>query len=64
MTGGHTSHPPIEGLLPPTGIEPASFRNLVSKVVKLQVHDTTPSSDNSPSYSEVTDNFHLLKVGK
>ena len=39
--GGHTIHPPIEGLLPPTGIEPTSFRNLASKVAGLQVHATT-----------------------
>ena len=25
ITGGHTIHPPIEGLLPPTGIEPTPF---------------------------------------
>ena len=42
VTGGHTIHPPIEGLLPPTGIEPTSFRNSASKVAGLQVHATTP----------------------
>ena len=42
ITGGHTIHPPIEGLLPPTGIEPTPFRNSASKVAGLQVHATTP----------------------
>ena len=41
ITGGHTIHPPIEGLLPPTGIEPTPFRNSASKVAGLQVHATT-----------------------
>ena len=40
---GHTVHPPIEGLLPPTGIEPTLFQNLASKVAVLQVHTTTPA---------------------
>ena len=43
ITGGHTIHPPIEGLLPPIGIEPTLFRNSASKVAGLQVHATTPS---------------------
>ena len=43
ITGGPTIHPPIEGLLPPTGIEPTQFRNLALKVAGLQVHATTPS---------------------
>ena len=38
ITGGHTIYPPIEGLLPPTGIEPTPFRNSASKVAELQVH--------------------------
>ena len=37
ITGGHTIHPPIEGLLPPTGIEPALIRNSASKVAGIQV---------------------------
>ena len=41
ITGGHTVHPPIEGLLPPTVMEPTTFRNLASKVSGLQVHATT-----------------------
>ena len=36
-------HPPIEELLPPAGIEPTPFQNLVSKVARLQVHATKPS---------------------
>ena len=42
ITGGHTIHPPIEGLLPPTGTEPTLFRNSASKAAGLQVHATTP----------------------
>ena len=42
ITGGHTIHPPIERLLPPTGIEPTPFQNSASKVAGLQVHTTTP----------------------
>ena len=42
ITGGHTVHPPIEGLLPPTGTEPIRFRNSASKVAGLQVRVTTP----------------------
>ena len=36
ITGGHTIHPPIKGLLPPTGIKPIPFRNSASKVTGLQ----------------------------
>ena len=43
ITGGHTIYPPIEGLLPPTGIENTPFRNSPSKVAGLQVHATTTS---------------------
>ena len=43
ITVGHTIHPPIEGLLPPTGIEPTPFQNLASKVAGLQVHATIPN---------------------
>ena len=32
ITDGHKICPPIEGLLPPTGTEPAPFRNSTSKV--------------------------------
>ena len=32
----------MEGLLPPTGIDPTPFQNSVSKVAGLQVHATTP----------------------
>ena len=35
ITGGHTIHPPIEGMLLPTGIEPTPFRNSASKVKNL-----------------------------
>ena len=42
ITGGRTIYPPIEGLLPPTGIEPTPFQNSASKVPGLQVHATTP----------------------
>ena len=41
ITGGHIIHPPIDGLLPPTDIEPTPFRNSASKVAGLQVHATT-----------------------
>ena len=40
ITGSHTIQPPIEGLLPPTGIEPTPFRDSVSKGAGLQVHAT------------------------
>ena len=30
ITGGHSIYPPIEGLLPPTGIEPTLFQNSAS----------------------------------
>ena len=42
VTGGHTIHPPNEGLLPPTGFEPIPFQNSASKVAGLQLHATTP----------------------
>ena len=48
ITGGHTIHPPIEGLLPPTGTEPTPFRNSASKVAGLQVHATTGACHNLP----------------
>ena len=41
ISDGHTLRLPIQGLLPPTGIEPTPFRNLASKVAGLQVHATT-----------------------
>ena len=44
ITGGHTIHTPIEGLLPPTGTEPTPFRNSASRVAGLQVHATTPDT--------------------
>ena len=40
--GVHTIHPPLEGLLPSTGIEPTLFLDPASKVAGLQVHGTTP----------------------
>ena len=43
ITGDHTIHPPIEVLLPPTGVEPTPFWNSTSKVAGLQVHTTIPS---------------------
>ena len=42
ITGGHTLQPPIEGLLPPTGIKPTPFRNSAFEVAGQQVHATTP----------------------
>ena len=36
ITGGHTIHPPIEGLQPLTGIESTPFRNSVYKVAGLK----------------------------
>ena len=41
ITGGYTIHPPIEGLLPPTGIEPTPFQNSASKVAGLQCMAST-----------------------
>ena len=41
ITDGHTIHPPIERLLPATGIEPTPFRNPATEVAGLQVHATT-----------------------
>ena len=35
ITGGHTTHPPIERLLPPTGIELTPFQNSAIKVAGL-----------------------------
>ena len=43
ITGVHTIHPLIKGLLSSTGIEPTLFQNSPSKVAGLQVHATTPS---------------------
>ena len=62
ITGGHTIHPPIKGLLPSTGIEPTPFRNSASKVAV--VHATTPGiSQNkifvNPSQCPL---FQFLKV--
>ena len=31
IIGGHRTHPPITGLLPSTGIEPTTFRNLENR---------------------------------
>ena len=42
IAGGHKIRPPIEELLPPTGIEPTPFRNSTSKVAALQVDASTP----------------------
>ena len=42
ITDGHTVHPPIEVLLPSTGIKPIPFRNSAFKVAELLVHATTP----------------------
>ena len=44
ITGGHTVHPPIEGLLPPTGIESTTFRKSAFIVAGLQGHATTPGA--------------------
>ena len=35
ITGGHTIHPPIEGLLPPTGIESTPFQNSATTCMPL-----------------------------
>ena len=45
LTGGHTIQPPIEGLLPPTGVEPTQFWNSSSKEAVLQAHITTLDKD-------------------
>ena len=44
ITGGHTIYLPIDGLLPPTGIEPTPLKISVSKVAGLQVYATIPIS--------------------
>ena len=44
ITCDHTIHPPIEGLLTQTGVEPTLFQNSAYKVAGLQVHPTTPGS--------------------
>ena len=45
ITGGHTVHPSIEGLLSPNGVEPTLFQHFTSKVAGLRVHATTPCID-------------------
>ena len=40
----------MEGLFPPTGIEPTPLRNLVSKVAGLQVHTATPGDDKEAAW--------------
>ena len=59
ITDGHTMHPPLKGLLPPTGIETTPFRNLVSKLAGLQVHSTTPGYTHCHFLPEL----HLRLVG-
>ena len=44
ITGSHIIHPPMEGLLHPTGVEPTPFRNSVFKVATLQIHATIPGN--------------------
>ena len=41
ITGGHTIHPTIEELLPPSDKGPTPFRNSTSKVAGLQMDATT-----------------------
>ena len=41
---GHMIRRTMEGLLPPTGIEPTPYRNYASKVTGLQVHANTSRS--------------------
>ena len=48
ITGGHTIHSPIEGLLLATGVEPTLFRKSAPKVAGLQVHATTPTNKKTP----------------
>ena len=59
ITGDHTIHPLIEGLLPTTGIEPALFRNSASKVARLEVHATLRDYYMPCSYSL----SHNLTIG-
>ena len=40
ITSCQRIHPPIEGPLPPSSTESKPFQNSVSKVARLQVHDT------------------------
>ena len=43
ITGGHTIHPPVKGMLPPAGAEPTPSRKSTSKDAELQVHVATLS---------------------
>ena len=69
ITGGHTIHPPVEGLLPLTGIEPTPFQNSASKVAGLQVHYilvnnlVSPDKPNHQAAYCPTANFGLLSRG-
>ena len=56
ITVDHTIHPPIKGLLSPSGIEPTPFQNSVSKVAGLQVHATA-------RHSTIASELLLLAVG-
>ena len=42
ITGGHIMHPPIEGVLPPTGIKPTVFEHSKFNIAGLQAHANTP----------------------
>ena len=51
IIGGHRTHPPITGLLPSTGIEPTTFRNLENRhlfrtPVEHRSHDISHSKWN------------------
>ena len=61
ITVGHTIHPPIEGLLPPTGIEPTLFQNLAWIVAVLRVHATAPSIRCSLIYVEFISKLWTLE---
>ena len=56
ITGGHTILPPIEGLLPPTGVEPTLFQNSASEVAGIQVHAT------KPDFATITAKHSILHV--
>ena len=40
ITNGHIIHPPVEGLLPPRGVEITKFQNSVFKVARFQMRAT------------------------
>ena len=64
ITSGHTIHPPIEGLLVPTGIVPTPFGDLATKGAGLQVHVTTPGEYKCMPLHYLQGGQHPEKPGK